>query len=162
MVQKPATYSQGVSPQVSTPEQLASRICSRVAKAKNLDSMRVPKASDTDSQQDMRQGYQGVNTPLTPQTDRVIHKPGYPSRQETPDPPRGCRTAPKGRGGQVAASRLMAGKGGEGAKKTAAYQQKKNLDCFNHAGESNTCIDRLKQGLAGFSWCGLGQGSDEL
>lgn len=95
------------------------RVDNRVAKGRNLASMRVTEASDTESQQGSQQGYQeGSNTPISPQ------KPSYP-QTTTPAreagiaalkalqgtinrPPEGAGKAPHGgRGRQVAISSLM-------------------------------------------------------
>ena len=64
-------------------------------------------------QQECQHGYQGVNTPLTPQTSAVIHSPATPHGQDSTSPPAGERK--EGAHGQVAASRLMPGQDSAGS-----------------------------------------------
>lgn len=111
----------------AAPAPLDRRISRRVIKSENLGSMRVVASPMDDSPQDIPQGFHGVNTPLIPQTDGVIHSPMTPARQAgiaalkalqgtITRPPEGAQKAPHGgRGRQVALSALMPSASGEGS-----------------------------------------------
>lgn len=109
------------------PAPLDRRLSRRDIKANNLGSMRVVDSPMDDMPQDKAQGFHGVNTPISPQSPSCPQTATPQGRQAGIEalkalkgtitrPPEGVGKAPHGgRGGQVAASRLMPSASGEGS-----------------------------------------------